>query len=174
MMKVVLFLACCFMSPNGLTTEPVPGVVQDAFDKMYPLAIEAFWEKREGALVANFQGEEGLTKVFFDDQGTWLETRIRKDFSEMPAAVQRFVNAYYSTADITFAGKMFRNDEVLYRIESELNAEVVIKLLDENGGLVEENRITLDIPLEKKEQILSPAEVDRMPIKSLEKLSNVP
>jgi hypothetical protein len=141
MKKIIFLFFILFLSLSSFAQKDIPELVKQTFQTMYADAEDSFWDFREGAYVANFQSRTGLTKVFIDPSGNWVETRIRKSLSSLPVKVESFIEQHYKTADITFAGKIIRENEVLYRVESELPDAVVIKLLTKEGVLVKEDRI---------------------------------
>ena len=118
-----------------------PGLVLEAFSEREPEVLNPHWEYREGAFVAMYPHIDGLKKVFFNEEGEWLETRTRLAQESLPVGVKQFINERYAEADITYVGKVDQLERTLYRVESELNTSVVIKLLNEQGVLVDENKI---------------------------------
>lgn len=142
MKKILFFLPLILLYIPGFAQDKeIPDLVKQRFEAMYAEAEDPFWDFREGAYVANFQGTTGLTKVFISPQGNWVETRIRKSLSSLPERVGQFIEQNYKMAEITFAGKVIRENAVLYRVESEFPEAVVVKLLTKEGKLVEEKRI---------------------------------
>lgn len=142
MRKTILFLCLAIPATYTAAQDEIPQPVTATFEEMYALTTETpSWEFREGAYVANLQAEEGLIKVFFHPYGEWLETRVRMPLSRLPKGVRNFVDNHYQTAEVTYAGKVIRNNEIIYRVESELPTAVVIKLLSEEGELLNERRI---------------------------------
>lgn len=141
MKKLMFLLPLLFLSIHSFAQDDIPENVKQTFESLYTQAEDTFWDFREGAYVANFQAKEGLTKVFIHPYGEWIETRIRMSLSGLPKNVRSFVDTYYQSADITFAGKVIRENEVLYRVESELSDAVVVKLLNKEGQLIEDRRI---------------------------------
>lgn len=141
MKNITFLLMSLFLSLNLLSQNYTPGPVLEAFSELEPNVSSPFWEYREGAYVAMFPHLNGLKKVFFNEEGKWLETRTRLDHDLLPVGVQRFINDHYANADITYIGKVDQPDRSVYRIESEFSKSVVIKLLNEQGDLLNENRI---------------------------------
>lgn len=122
-----------------------PTAVLDAFSELNPAVDNPFWEFREGSFVAMFSHEEGLKKVFFDQEGEWLETRTRLMAPALPAGVKQFVEELYATKQITYIGKVEQPTRTVYRVESETNSTVSIKLLDQGGELLKEDKIELSL-----------------------------
>ncbi len=72
--------------------------------------------------------------------------------NDLPEGVRRFIQENYQTAEITFAGKVLRPNELLYRVESELSDAIIIKLLSEEGLLLREEQINFSTPVGLIEQ----------------------
>ena len=143
----LLAFSTAFYTP----ADPVPATVKDTFSKLYPSVDEAeiFWECNQQGIVATFENQRALTKAFFDAAGTWQESHIRLYLNQMPIAIQQLLKKHLRETDITFMGKVvFPDGSHLFRVESEDFDEVVIKLLDQQGGLVEERHIPFTEGLE--------------------------
>jgi hypothetical protein len=123
----------------------IPSAVLAAHQAKYPNQEPAFWELREGAMVAMFQTEGLLYKSFYEPNGEWRESRIRETLTGLPTEVQTYVAENFANANITYAGRVEKNNQTLYRIESELPNGVVIKLLNEKGQLIQEERIKFSL-----------------------------
>lgn len=144
-MKPILFSVLLLLGASPVVAQlPVPSAVERAFAQSHDYISQPFWEMREGAYVAMFSDEEGLKKVFFETDGTWRETRTRIQEDELPAGVISFIRQHYKAADKTYIGKVESTDGIRYRVESELQDAVVIKLLNAAGELQEEQRIALN------------------------------
>ena len=164
-----LLFALLFLSISSFAQNDIPKIVQHTFESKYSQVDDLFWDFREGAYVANFQAREGLTKVFINPYGDWLETRIRMSLSSLPKHVRHFVDQNYQTAEVTFAGKVIREDGILYRVESELPTAVVIKLLNKEGSLIKEDRIDFGAvePLMPNLKLLPARQAKALPTKEL-------
>ena len=142
-MRSILFcfgmaLTCC----TAIAQEEISPKVQSAIYAFHPTTEDVIWETREEALVATFQHPDGPTKVFFDEEGRWLEIRIRKSVHLLPKGVRQYIEEHYQDAHITYAVKFRRPEgETLYWIELELPTEVVVKILSKEGVLLDEERI---------------------------------
>lgn len=147
-MKNVIALAvlCLFIIPNLFAQGVIPSLaVQTTFQELHPETERPFWELREGAVVALFKEEGQLVKAFFEHNGKWRETRSRTPLTLLPEAVQYFVRAHFEHADINYLGVVTTPlQKPLYRIESEVHDAVLIKLLNAEGQLVQQDRIGFD------------------------------
>ena len=141
MKNIIFLLLSLLISISSFGQKNTPSSVLEAFHKLEPDVSTPFWEYREGAHVAMFPHMDGLKKMFFNEDGDWLETRTRLEKESLPAGVKGFITDRYAEADITYVGKVDQPHRTLYRIESELNSSVIIKLLNEDGVLLSENRI---------------------------------
>lgn len=146
MKEVIGLLLCLMISLGTVQAQSNPPIaVVEAFNKLEPEVKNPFWEFREGAIVAMFSHEEGLKKVFFNQEGEWLETRTRLMAPALPKGVKAFVQKLYATTLITYIGKVEQPSQVLYRVETESDDVVSIRLLNESGQLLEEDRIELSL-----------------------------
>lgn len=134
-------LMSLFFSLSLFSQKEISSSALAAFSEREPDVSTAFWEYREGAFVAMFSHLDGLKKMFFNEEGKWLETRTRIDRESLPAGVKLFIDEHYAGADITYIGRVDQPTRTTYRVESELMTSVVIKLLNEQGVLLSENRI---------------------------------
>ena len=139
----LILLTSLAVSVAALANNDIPAVVQQTFVQLYPEAEAPFWEKRHDGIVAIFQDEEGWKKAFFQEDGRWVETRIRMSREELPAGVNNFIRENYREAEISFCGKVYTETGNWYRIESELPDRIVLKTLNEEGVLIEERSIAL-------------------------------
>lgn len=134
-------LLMILMSFSLSAQDMVPESVLAAFQKKVPHAAGVFWEFRENAFVGLYTDLDALKKAFFSSGGEWLETRTRIDMTDLPEGVSRFLKRHYQDADVTYLGRVESPGKQFYRVESELPTSVVIKLLDEQGNLLEERKI---------------------------------
>lgn len=143
-----MFLCICMIGSKSIAQESIPVEVQSALYDFHPTAEDVFWEHREGAIVANFFTSGDLTKVYFDEEGNWLETRARTFIHKMPKPVAAFIHRHYRNAEISYTGEVSWPDgRKAYRVESELPSEIVVKIISESGELLEEKRIAFQ-PIE--------------------------
>ncbi|MCB0568531.1 MAG: PepSY-like domain-containing protein [Phaeodactylibacter sp.] len=152
-MKILPLVTCfCLLSFWGTAGNGViPQVVKDAFAQLYPDVdgVDVFWETDKEAVMATFKQHGQLSRAFFDKAGQWRETRIRLYYDQLPRLIRSFLEKQPHDADITFIGKVLRPDgSYIFRIESEFYEEVVIKLIDRQGLLLEEKRIPFTEGLE--------------------------
>lgn len=149
MKKILICILFCLSSLiTAYTNNTIPEIVKTMFTQLYPQIEAPFWEDRSDGIVATFMDAEGLKKVFFNEDGRWIETRIYINRAQLPEGVQQFVKENYQAADITFCGKVHSDSGQWYRIESELPDRVVLKTLDESGSLIEEETIFLSTLIE--------------------------
>lgn len=80
-----------------------------------------------------FLYEEGLKKIFFNEEGCWLEIRICLMVLVFFEGVKVFVEQFYVIILIIYIGKVEQFLQILYRVEIELVDVVFIKLLNESG-----------------------------------------
>ncbi|HMQ49552.1 MAG TPA: hypothetical protein PKA00_18840 [Saprospiraceae bacterium] len=146
MKSLLLSLLFSVLSLSSMwANNPIPDAVQKAFHQLFPAIENPFWENRQEGLVATFRDEEGFKKVFFTPEGQWQETRLRVYPAELPIGIKNFIQTHYQVADITYLGRIESAESVYYRIESELPDRIVLKKLDEQGVLLQEEVIWLSL-----------------------------
>lgn len=146
MKKITCLFIGLLVSLTSLhTQEGTPKAVLNAFSKLKPEVSQPFWEFREGAFVAMFAHKEGLKKIFFDQEGKWLETRTRLQAPALPKDVKQYVERLYTTRLITYIGKVEQPTRTSYRIETESASTVSINILSKEGILLEEDTIELSL-----------------------------
>lgn len=157
---LVLFTAFLLNYPM-IAQEPIPVNVRSALYVHHPTAEGVYWEHRKEGIVANFQTPNGLTKVFFQEDGQWLETRIRTGLAAIPNPITQYLDEHFAKADISYAGKTLKPDgSTVYRIESELPSEIVVKIFDEEGMLLQEQRIPFQ-EIELQDAIFLPEDTEQ-------------
>ena len=145
----------------------IPAAVRESFAQLYPEIEAPFWEERHDGIVAIFQDEEGLKKAFFQEDGRWVETRIRMGRGQLPSGVNNFMRENYQEAEISFCGKVYTESGAWYRIESELPDRIVLKTLTEGGVLIEESSIFFSLGKEPA-PVLKAAPTELLPRKQIQ------
>ena len=123
-----------------------PSAIKSIFTQMFPEAEDVLWEKWGREVVAIFRDWKGLKKAFFTEQGIWLETREKLKTHQLPIYVQTTLYESYPNMEVTYAGKIYRPQEIIYRVESESEKSVIVKLFEESGTLISEKVIRFSIP----------------------------
>ncbi len=119
----------------------IPEFVKQQFTQLYPQAESLIWEQEADGYTATFQSHFGLKKVLFDVQGEWLESELKLDKTRMPVPVLRYIKEKHRGADFTFFGRAYDRNAAWYRVESEYDDRIVLKNLDVEGRLLNEEII---------------------------------
>lgn len=147
MKTILITLSCLFLSLSTYCNEYMaPVKVQSVFAKMFPEVENVHWEKWNDEVVAIFRDQEGLKKAFFSDQAVWRETRQKIKVHQLPLYVQTILHESYPDMEVTYAGKVYRPQEIIYRVESESTEAVIVKLFEEGGTLISEETIRFSTP----------------------------
>ncbi len=109
-----------------------------AFRQQFPEAEVSLWEVCKEGFAASFNNEEGLHKVLYKADGTWPETRTRILLRDIPADVLREIRSTTGYPVMTYVGKVASPTGKKYRIESETESAVIIRIFDENGAPLSE------------------------------------
>lgn len=147
MKTILITLSCLLLSTFVYGNEyTAPAKVQTIFAKMFPGVENVLWEKWNDEVVAIFRDSEGMKKAFFSDQGVWRETRQKIKSHQLPLYVQTILHESYPGMEVTYAGKVYRPQEIIYRVESESTEKVIVKIFEEGGTLVSEETIRFSTP----------------------------
>ena len=79
----VALTACDNLSLNGIA----PKGVKDVFESMYPNAWDVEWEREGGKLVVDFNDGPYERESWFNNDGTWIQTRTELPLNEVPKVV---------------------------------------------------------------------------------------
>ena len=123
----------------------VPQAVKDRFARLYPQHTNTIWEEQNSKLIATFRDKEGLKRAFFDHNAYWIETRLTQKKNELPIGIQQFITKNYKDGEITFCGKVYNTAGVWYRVESEYPDRIILKTLNGQGNLLEEQIVSYSI-----------------------------
>ena len=85
---IFLIVGCTF----DIRQAPKP--VQNAFDSMFPGASHVEWEKVSSNYKAEFYHDGHEKEAQFDGSGTWLRTRTKLSFFDIPAPVMETAQEY--------------------------------------------------------------------------------
>lgn len=136
-MKYFILMTFLFLSFRAQSQE-VPLEVQAALRQRYPNAEVALWQSHQKGFAATFNNEEGLQKAIFSPEGLWQETCLRILLRDIPADVFREIRKSVGYVRLTFIGRVESPAGRQYRIESETENAVFIRIFDENGAPLSE------------------------------------
>lgn len=135
------FLALSLWFPS----DEVPLKVLTFFQQRYPEAEVTLWESSSKGFAATFNDEEGLKKAMFSPEGGWQETRLRILLRDIPTDVLREIRKAVGYVRLTYIGRVESPEGKQYRIESETENAVFIRIFDENGAPLSEESFPFSI-----------------------------
>lgn len=150
----------------------VPEIVERAFEKQYPNAVDVEWEvDSNGYWEGSFEEKGEKFRADFQEDGLWVETETSIEFSDLPDAVQKAVREDYGDDEIvevertdsalrgTFYDVEFKrpgkNQDVEYFANGEKVKDLIATVEGAAGALFE------PIP-ELSEELPSPTEIGRL------------
>jgi hypothetical protein len=136
-MTAFILFAFLALSPWGSSDE-VPLKVLTSFRERYPEAEVSLWESGSKGFAATFNDEEGLKKAMFSPEGLWQETSLRILLRDIPTDVLREIRKAVGYVRLTYIGRVESPAGRQYRIESETENAVFIRIFDENGAPLSE------------------------------------
>jgi hypothetical protein len=136
-MQIILLTSYLILS-GLISIKDIPASVEAAFRKHHPTVQVSLWEVCKEGYAASFNDEEGFKKAMYRADGTWLETRTRILLRDIPADVLREIRRVAGYTHMTYIGSVSTPEGRHYRIESETDREVIIRVFNENGVLKSE------------------------------------
>ena len=115
----------------------VPAAVADAFAKKFPGASKVKWGKENAKeYEAEFQwnGKSGSANFLAD--GTWVESELEVDITEVPAAVSLAAKTKYPAGNILKAYKIERANSVSFELEIKNGTKKTELILKPDGSIV--------------------------------------
>ncbi len=141
MKKFIFFLLIVFVASNvnaqRIDASKVPAAVKASFAKQFPSMTSNKWDMEDGDYEANFTQDEKAMSAVFSANGTFKESEVDINISELPAGILDYVKAHYNGKKATEAAKVTKaNGTVNY--EAEVNGKDVI--FDSNGKYLREEK----------------------------------
>ncbi|MBL7872852.1 MAG: PepSY-like domain-containing protein [Cyclobacteriaceae bacterium] len=122
MKKLTLVLALVmvtgFMMAQKIQSKDVPEAVKASFQKEFPGAKAAKWDKEESNFEASFDNNKSDQSVVFDAGGNILEIEVEIDSSELPKGVMEYVTSTYPGKKIKEVAKITDAQKIItYEVE---------------------------------------------------------
>jgi hypothetical protein len=128
----ILLSAGVFAQDKNISSSKVPPQAVKAFEKAFPGASKAKWEKEGADYEVNFVEKSKEMSAVFDAGGTWKETEEEIKVSELPANVKEYIKKNYN-ASPKEAAKITKDKGVI-NYEAEVNHKDI--LFDANGNFI--------------------------------------
>jgi len=136
---LVLSLMIGMSAANGQKVEPknVPASVKASFEKKFPGNTNVGWEKENGQYEASYKINKESHSATFSPDGTFLESEVNIQVSELPSAVLGYMKQHYPGISIGEAARITKaNGETNY--EAEIKGKDVV--FDANGKFLKEEK----------------------------------
>ncbi len=115
---LVFMMATGFVMAQKIQSKDVPDAVKAAFQKEFPAAKEAKWDKEEDNFEASFDNNKSDQSVVFDAEGNILEIEVEIKVSELPKGVMEYVKSTYPGKKIKEVAKITDAQKtVTYEVE---------------------------------------------------------
>lgn len=130
---VMLITSCGFA--QKMKESDVPVAVKTAFEKVYPNAEEAEWEKESSNYEVNFEIQDKECSVLLDSLGNLVETEVGISTGELPAIIISYIRQHYGSSKIKEAAVITDANGIIF-----YEAEVKGKELhfDSHGTFIKE------------------------------------
>lgn len=132
---------------NQLDEEEVPQAVRTALSKKYPDAKDTLWAADDDMqkFAASFENEDSFADIFFEKDGTWIETALEIDLDDVPEIV--LDNAEKAYPEIEFFEAVVRVEraaQVLYEVVLRDEESEITLSYKPDGTLIEKSVTPLD------------------------------
>ena len=95
-----------------------PMLVRQAFETMFPGATHVEWDKEFSTYKAEFYHEGHEKEAQFDHAGTWMRTKTKLSYSDVPAPVIEAAREYCDwEIDVVFLFEQAKGVSAYYLIE---------------------------------------------------------
>jgi hypothetical protein len=139
MKKLTLVLAFVmttgFVMAQKIQSKDVPEAVKAAFQKEFPAAKTAKWDRGENNFEASFDNNNLDQSVVFDAEGNVLEIEVEIKLSELPEGVIDYIKSTYPGKKIKEVAKITEAQKTV-TYEVEVNGMDVI--FSEQGKFIKE------------------------------------
>jgi hypothetical protein len=139
-MTAVLFsLACTSTKATKLTESEIPpAVVIKAFEKQFPNAQEAEWEKEEEGYEVEFYQDGKELEIVYSEKGKMIEMEEEIEYKDIPQSLVEALASTYPGMEITQPERITRGNQTLYELTLVKDNISMESVFDEDGNLIEE------------------------------------
>ncbi len=144
-MKKSFFGSCLiilFTSLQGIILNAqenaIPEAVQTTFKKLFPNAVDVYWEQDGAEYLAAFENADlSFVEVNIFEDGTWQQTVTSLTADELPMAAQTFINEEFTVETYYSISQVETTQETLFLVNFETLTQSVNLQFDKDGKLLE-------------------------------------
>jgi light-regulated signal transduction histidine kinase (bacteriophytochrome) len=115
---LIFIMVTGFLMAQKIQSKDVPEAVMTAFQKEFPAAKIAKWDREEINFEASFDNNKSDQSVVFDAQGNILEIEVEIEINQLPKGVMDYVKATYPGKKIKEVAKITDAQKtVTYEVE---------------------------------------------------------
>jgi hypothetical protein len=115
---LIFIMVTGFLMAQKIQSKDVPEAVMTAFQKEFPAAKIAKWDREENNFEASFDNNKLDQSVVFDAQGNILETEVEIGINELPEKAKDYVTLNYPGKKIKEVAKITDAQKtVTYEVE---------------------------------------------------------
>lgn len=111
----------------------IPQAVLDRFESDYPDARKVEWEVENDLYEVEFKNQGKEIEITYDELAQILQMEEEIEVSELPQAVQSYIDANYSGASIDEAERSTLGETVEYEVEIDSGGSELELVFDANG-----------------------------------------
>jgi light-regulated signal transduction histidine kinase (bacteriophytochrome) len=132
---LIFIMVTGFLMAQKIQSKDVPEAVMTAFQKEFPAAKIAKWDREENNFEASFDNNKLDQSVVFDAEGNVLEVEVEIKISEMPQAAKDYIAS-------NFPGKKIKEVAKITDAQKTVTYEVEVNGMDvifsEQGKFIKE------------------------------------
>ncbi|MDP4290643.1 MAG: PepSY-like domain-containing protein [Bacteroidota bacterium] len=132
-----VFLICFSANAQKANAVKVPAAVKASFEKQFPKASDAKWEKEGAEYEVAIKNNGQEMTIAYDAKGKMLETELKIKSTELPAAVLKSINDKYKGKPILDAEKITAGEKITYEVVVQKGKALIY---DANGKLLEQEK----------------------------------
>lgn len=115
MKKTILLISILLFTIQIFSQSAPTGKIKKALKSQYPEATDAKWnyegDYKDRVWKALYQLDDVLHSSWYDYKGNWIQTKVKIDPKELPAAVLKSIDEDYARYHIVIAAR-FQNPEL--------------------------------------------------------------
>ncbi|MDB4582298.1 PepSY-like domain-containing protein [Draconibacterium sp.] len=133
-MKKLIFIIAVLAFALFACTQTPPQKVANSFAQKFPNVTKVHWEQEEeNEWEAEFKMNKKEMSATYDNEGTWLETKVEMNKKELPAVVANVIKEKYSDYKVDEAVEIETPDFKGYEIALEQKEKEIELLITSTG-----------------------------------------
>ncbi|WMX16339.1 PepSY-like domain-containing protein [Aureispira sp. CCB-E] len=131
-----ILLASTTLLAQDISTNEVPSIIINEFNRSFPKAIDVEWELKGGVYNVDFELEKKKDiEVWYSSNGEQIRLEEEVTIQELPVSILNTLEKNYSLYKIDDIEKITENKKISYEIEIERGNYEQVLLFNSKGEL---------------------------------------